>query len=158
MIKHSETHLSPQRPPKLLTRNPIPPEARQVVKRTGELVRFDLNKITRAIALAEFDTKNPDKKNLYREDLLACFGLEPDDFLSVTKTAERVQSALEGLYYRAGKHPTIEQIQNAIVVQIAADGRWDVAAAYMTYRLKQADRRLAVYANSGMSDYIAQSK
>ena len=30
-----------------------------------------------------------------------------------------------------------------IVVQIAADGRWDVAAAYMTYRLKQADRRLA---------------
>jgi len=158
MIKHSETHLSPQRAPKLLTRNPISPEARQVVKRTGELVRFDLNKITRAIALAEFDTKNPDKKNLYREDLLACFGLEPDDFLSVTKTAERVQSALEGLYYRAGKHPTIEQIQNAIVVQIAADGRWDVAAAYMTYRLKQADRRLAVYANSGMSDYIAQSK
>jgi ribonucleoside-diphosphate reductase alpha chain len=129
-----------------------------VVKRTGEMVRFDLNKVTRAIALAEFETKNPDTKNPYRDDFLACFGLEPDDFISVTKTAERVQSALEGLYYRSGKHPGIEQIQNAIVVQIAADGRWDVAAAYMTYRLKQADRRLAIYPNSGMSDYIAQSK
>jgi ribonucleoside-diphosphate reductase alpha chain len=129
-----------------------------VIKRTGETVRFDLNKITRAIALAVFETKNADEKNPYRDDFLACFGLAPDDFIAVTKTADRVQMALEGLYYRQGKHPSIEQIQNAVVVQIAADGCWDVATAYMAYRLKQADRRLAVYPNSGMSDYIAQSK
>jgi ribonucleoside-diphosphate reductase alpha chain len=144
--------------PKFLARSPIPAAERRVVKRTGESVRFDLNKITRAIALAAFETKNPEAKNPYRDDFLACFGLEPDDFISVTKTADRVQTALEGLYYRSGKHPSIEQIQNAIVVQIAADGRWDVAAAYMAYRLKQADRRLAIYPESGMSDYIAQSK
>jgi ribonucleoside-triphosphate reductase len=158
MIHQAELHISTPRAPKLLTRNPIQTEARMVIKRTGESVRFDLNKVTRAIALAEFETKNPDAKNAYRDDFLACFGLEPDDFITVTRTAERVQSALEGLYYRSGKHPTIEQIQNAIVVQIAADGRWDVAAAYMTYRLKQADRRLSIYPDSGMSDYIAQSK
>lgn len=146
------------RPPKLLTRQPIPAAARIVVKRTGEAVRFDLNKITRAIALAWFETQHPHEKNPYRDDFLACFGLAPDDFILVTKTADRVQTALEGLYYRVGKHPGIEQVQNAVVLQIAADGRWDVATAYMAYRLKQADQRLAAYPNSGMSDYIAQSK
>ena len=45
-----------------------------------------------------------------------------------------------------------------MVVQIAADGHWDIASAYMAYRLRQADRRLAAYSSSGMSDYIAQSK
>jgi ribonucleoside-triphosphate reductase len=129
-----------------------------VIKRTGETVRFDLNKVTRAIALAVYEIKHPDSKNPYRDDFLACFGLDQGDFGTVTKTAERVQMAVEGLYYRAGKHPTIEQIQNAVVVQIAADGHWDIASAYMAYRLRQADRRLAVYPNSGMSDYIAQSK
>ena len=158
-MKHqAELYISPTRTPKLLTRNPIPSVARMVIKRTGEAVRFDNNKIIRAIALAVFETKRPDTKNPYRDDFLACFGLEPADFISVTKTAERVQMALEGLYYRSGKHPTIEQIQNAVVVQIAADGHWDIASAYMAYRLRQADRRLAAYSNSGMSDYIAQSK
>lgn len=146
------------RAPKLLTRNPIPAAERMVTKRTGESVRFDLNKITRAVALAVFEARNPDARNPYRDDFLACFGLLPDEFISVTRTAERVQTALDGLYYRAGKHPTIEQVQNAVVVQIAADGQWDVAAAYLSYRLKQSDKRLAVYQDSGMSDYIAQSK
>jgi ribonucleoside-triphosphate reductase (thioredoxin) len=158
MTQQAELYVSPTRAPKLLTRHPIPAAARMVIKRTGESVRFDINKVTRAIALAVYETKHPDTKNASRDDFLACFGLEPADFASVTKTAERVQMALEGLYYRSGKHPTIEQIQNAVVVQIAADGHWDIASAYMAYRLRQADRRLAIYSNSGMSDYIAQSK
>ena len=103
------------RAPRQLTRLPIPATARQVVKRTGEAVRFDLNKIARAIALAVYEVKHSDAKNPYRDDFLACFGLDPDDFIAVTKTAERVQTALEGLFYRTGKHPSIEQIQNAIV-------------------------------------------
>lgn len=156
MIRISE--VCPPKAPKLLTRNPIPGADRMVIKRTGEAVRFDLNKITRAVALAHFEARNPEAQNPYRDDFLACFGLLPDEFISVSKTAERVQTALDGLYYRAGRHPTIEQVQNAVVVQIAADGHWDVAAAYISYRLKQSDKRLANYPDSGMSDYIAQAK
>jgi len=141
-----------------LSRRHIPVTGRLVIKRNGTSVKFDLNKITRAIALAAFEVNNPDVRNASRDDLLACFGLSPDDFITVAKTAERVQTALEGLYYRAGKHPTIEQVQNAVVGQIAADGLWEVATAYMAYRLHQADRRLTAYPASGMSDYIAQSK
>lgn len=158
MHPQPELQLSSHRTPNLLTRNPIPPASRMVIKRSGESVRFDLNKITRAIALAVFEVRTPDTVNPYRDDFLACFGLTPDDFISVTKTADRVKAALEGLYYRVGKHPSIEQIQNAVVVQIAADGDWEVLTAFMAYRLRQADRRLAAYASSGMSDYIAQSK
>ena len=158
MTHKAETYDTLPRTPKLLTRNPIPAAARMVIKRTGETVRFDLSKVTRAIALAVYEIKSPDSKNPYRDELLACYGLDPADFQTVTKTAERVQMAVEGLYYRVGKHPTIEQIQNAVVVQIAADGHWDIASAYMAYRLRQADRRLAIYSDSSMSDYIAQSK
>ena len=155
---HPQLELTPLRLSKSFSRRAIPPSERCVIKRTGEMVSFDLIKITRAIALAFFETIHGETKNPYRDDFLACFGLGPDDFLAVTRTADRVQTALEGLYYRSGKHPSIEQVQNAVVLQIAADGRWDIATAYMAYRIKQSERRLAVYPNSGMSDYIAQSK
>lgn len=158
MTSQTQLSLPVARTAKALTRSPIPAAARMVVKRTGEAVCFDLNKITRAIALAVFETRHPDLKNPYRDDFLACFGLSPDEFIEVSKTAERVQTALEGLYYRSGRYPTIEQVQNAVVLQIAADGDWDVATAYMAYRLKQSERRIATYNSSGMSDYIAQSK
>jgi ribonucleoside-diphosphate reductase alpha chain len=154
----TEFAFMPLRTSRSLPRQPIAAPDRLVIKRTGEPVQFDLNKITRAISLAVFETRHPNAKNPYRDDFLACFGLAPDDFIAVTRTADRVQTALEGLYYRSGKHPTIEQVQNAVVVQLAADGGWDVANAYMAYRLQQADRRLIVYEGSGMSDYIAQSK
>src|SRR5690606_25370008 len=110
MHPQTELPISTPRTPNLLTRNPIPPAARMVIKRSGGSVRFDLNKITRAIALAVFEVRTPETVNPYRDDFLACFGLNPDDFIAVTKTADRVKAALEGLYYRVGKHPSIEQI------------------------------------------------
>ena len=89
----------------------IAPEARMVIKRDGGRARFDLNKVTRAIALAFHDVRTENAPNPYRDDLLACFGLESDPFLIVTDIAASVSQMLE-LYYRDGRHPTIEQVQD----------------------------------------------
>jgi ribonucleoside-diphosphate reductase alpha chain len=135
----------------------IPPSARMVAKRDGTKVPFDLNKVTRAIALAFYEVQNDNASNPYRDDLLACFGLQSDAFIEVTKIAEGVSRMLE-LHYRDGKHPSIEQVQDAVEKAIAAAGHWDVARSYMLYRARRAERRLASYPESGMADYISMAK
>jgi ribonucleoside-diphosphate reductase alpha chain len=135
----------------------IAPEARMVIKRDGGRARFDLNKVTRAIALAFHDVRTENAPNPYRDDLLACFGLESDPFLIVTDIAASVSQMLE-LYYRDGRHPTIEQVQDAVEKAIAAAGHWDVARAYVLYRARHAERRLAHYPDNGLADYIAMAK
>jgi ribonucleoside-diphosphate reductase alpha chain len=128
-----------------------------VIKRDGSKVRFDLNKVTRAIALAFHEVHTDNAANPYRDDILACFGLESELFIEVTKIADGVSQMLE-LYYRNGKHPTIEQVQDAAEKAIAAAGRWEVARSYMLYRARHSERRLTHYADSGMSDYIVMAK
>jgi ribonucleoside-triphosphate reductase len=130
---------------------------RMVVKRDGSKVRFDLNKVTRAIALAFHEVRTDSAANPYRDDILACFGLDSGTFLEVTKIAAAVSQMLE-LYYRNGRHPTIEQIQDAVEKAIAAGGHWEVARSYMLYRARHSERRLVHYADNGMSDYIAMAK
>jgi ribonucleoside-diphosphate reductase alpha chain len=128
-----------------------------VAKRDGTRVPFDLNKVTRAVALAFYDVLNENGPNPYRDDMLACFGLPSDVFLQVTDIAGSVAKMLE-LHYRDGRHPTIEQVQDAVEKAIAAAGHWDVARSYMVYRARRAERRLANYQESGMSDYISMAK
>jgi ribonucleoside-diphosphate reductase alpha chain len=128
-----------------------------VAKRDGTRVPFDLNKVTRAVALAFYDVLNENGPNPYRDDMLACFGLPSDVFLQVTDIAGSVAKMLE-LHYRDGRHPTIEQVQDAVEKAIAAAGHWDVARSYMVYRARRAERRLASYQESGMSDYISMAK
>ncbi|MBW8781817.1 MAG: recombinase [Verrucomicrobia bacterium] len=135
----------------------IPAEARLVIKRDGSRVKFDLNKVTRAIALAFYEVRTDNAPNPYRDDMLACFGLESDTFIEVTKIASGVSQMLE-LYYRDGKHPSIEQVQDGVEKAIAAAGHWDVARAYMLYRARHAERRLAHYEENGLADYIAMAK
>lgn len=130
---------------------------RQVIKRDGSLVRYDQNKVTRAIALAFREVFANETANPYRDDLLACFGLDSDRFIAAAKIAEAVSLILE-LYYRQGNHPTIEQVQDAVEKSIAAAGHWEVARAYMLYRERHALTRLAVYNQSGLADYIAMAK
>jgi len=130
---------------------------RMVTKRDGQQVRFDLNKITRAIALAFHEIQTDGATNPYRDDMLACFGLESDTFIEVTKIAGAVSQMLE-LYYRDGKHPSIDQIQDAVEKAIAASGNWEVARSYMLYRARRAEHRLVHYSDNGMSDYIAMAK
>jgi len=135
----------------------IGPESRMVVKRDGTRVRFDLNKVTRAIALAFHEVRTDSASNPYRDDMLACYGLESRDFAEVMKIAAAVSQMLE-LHYRSGRHPTIEQVQDAVEKAIAAGGHWEVARSYMLYRARRAERRLTHYADSGMADYIAMAK
>jgi ribonucleoside-diphosphate reductase alpha chain len=141
---------------KLLQRH-IPAAERQVIKRDGSLVRYDQNKVTRAIALAFREVFANNTPNPYRDDLLACFGLDSDRFITATKIGEAVSKMLE-LYYRQGTHPTIEQVQDAVEKSIAAAGHWEVARSYMLYRERHALTRLAEYNQSGLADYIAMAK
>jgi ribonucleoside-diphosphate reductase alpha chain len=135
----------------------IPAAARLVLKRDGTRVRFDLNKVTRAIALAFHEVRTDNAPNSYRDDALACYGLQSSDFAEVTRIAAGVSQMLE-LQYRDGRHPTIEQVQDAVEKGIAASGHWEVARAYMLYRARHAERRLTHYTNNGLSDYIAMAK
>ncbi len=130
---------------------------RLVIKRDGSRVRYDQNKITRAIALAFREVHATDDANPYRDDMLACFGLDSDRFIEATKIAGAVSQILE-LHYRQGTHPTIEQVQDAVEKGIAAAGHWDVARAYMLYRERRALTRLVTYPDSGLADYIAMAK
>jgi ribonucleoside-diphosphate reductase alpha chain len=135
----------------------IPQEARMVVKRDGTKARFDLNKITRGIALAFHEVITNAADNPYRDDMLACFGLPSDTFIEVTKIAEGASLMLE-LYYREGKHPSIDQVQDGVEKAIAASGRWDVARAYILYRARHTERRMGHYEDNGLADYIAMAK
>ena len=132
-------------------------EARMVVKRDGTRVRFDLHKITRAIALAFHEVRTDAAPNPFRDDALACYGLEGDAYREVTGIAAAVSLMLE-LHYREGRHPTIEQIQDAVEKAIAAAGHWEEARSYMLYRARHAERRLTQYANNGLADYIVMAK
>ncbi len=135
----------------------IPAAGRLVAKRDGSRVRFDLNKVTRAIALAFHEVRTDNAPNTYRDDALACYGLESADFAEVTRIAAAVSQMLE-LHYRDGRHPTIEQVQDAVEKAIAGAGQWEVARSYMLYRARHAERRLTQYSNNGLSDYIVMAK
>jgi ribonucleoside-diphosphate reductase alpha chain len=128
-----------------------------VIKRDGSKVRFDLNKVTRAIALAFHEVRTDNAPNPYRDDILACFGLESEAFDEISRIAAAVSKMLE-LYYRNGKHPSIEQVQDSVEKAIAASGNWEVARSYMLYRARHSERRLVHYTDNGMSDYIAMAK
>lgn len=155
--KQSSLEFSPVRKGAQLLNRAIAADARMVVKRDGSRARFDLNKVTRAIALAFHEVRTDNAPNPYRDDLLACFGLDSETFLEVTHIADSVSQMLE-LHYRDGKHPSIEQVQDGVEKAIAAAGQWEVARAYMLYRARHAERRLVHYSDNGMSDYIAMAK
>ncbi|MBI2516244.1 MAG: recombinase [Opitutae bacterium] len=135
----------------------IAPADRRVVKRDGSTVPWDAEKITRAIALAFYDVKHDGAANPYRDDPAAHFGLDLDTFHRAHHISGRVARMLE-LYYRSGRHPTIEQIQDNVEKAIAAEGEWAVARSFIIYREHKAAHRLNHYPENGLSDYIACAK
>ncbi|WP_192881148.1 ATP cone domain-containing protein [Ereboglobus luteus] len=140
----------------LLNRS-IPADARMVVKRDGTRARYDQNKVTRAIALAFHEVRTNNADNPSRDDFLAQYGVSPDIFAEAARLGESVSQMLE-LYYREGKHPSIEQIQDAVEKAIAASGNWEVARSYVLYRMQHSANRLAKYEENGLGDYIAMAK
>ena len=130
---------------------------RMVVKRDGTVVPFVFKKITRAIALAFYEVRNNTRENSNRDNEDALYGLNPDDYLSAIKVVESVCQVLER-HYREGKHPTIEQIQDAVEMSLAANRHWEIARAYAVYRLQHAEFRPAEYIDNGLSEYIQKSR
>lgn len=128
-----------------------------VAKRNGTLVPFDLGKIVRAIALAAYEHAHGAAPNPNRDSVVDRHGLTVAEFTGVLDVAHAAERTLE-LYYHEGKHPTIEQVQDAVEKAIAAAGHWEVALLYMRYRARRAERRLSQYDYNGLSDYVAMSK
>ncbi len=135
----------------------IAPADRCVIKRDGGTVPWDAAKVARAIALAFYELKHGTTVNPGRDDPLARYGLDADTFHKVQRIAARVALMLE-LYYRSGRHPTIEQIQDNVEKAIAAEGEWEAARAFIIYREHKAAHRLNHYEENGLRDYIACAK
>lgn len=135
----------------------IPPADRCVFKRDGSTVPWDLTKITRAIALAFWEVQHEHADNPSRDDAGALYGVDHATFRKAEAIAARVAHMTE-LCYRAGRHPTIEQIQDNVEKAIAAEGEWAVARSYIVFRERKAAHRLNHYAENGLADYIAMAK
>ena len=144
-------HPRPSAPPA------IAPADRSVVKRDGTTVPWDAAKVARAVALAFFEVQHGTTENPGRDDPQSRYGLDADVFHKVSRIAARVALMLE-LYYRTGRHPTIEQVQDNVEKAIAAEGEWEVARAFIIYREHKAAHRLNHYRENGLSDYIACAK
>jgi ribonucleotide reductase, class II len=148
---------SARKPRHKLLNRAIATADRQVAKRNGTLVPFDLGKIVRAVALAFHEHITEGGPNPLRDSVSDRHGLGETDFNEVLKIARAAERTLD-LYYHEGKNPTIEQVQDSVEKAIAAAGHWEAALLFMRYRARRAERRLTPYAQSGMSDYVAMSK
>jgi ribonucleoside-triphosphate reductase len=135
----------------------IPAAARCVVKRDGTRVPWNAAKITRAVSLAFYEVQHGSTDNPDRDNPAAHYGVNAATYRKALQITTRVAHMLE-LSYRAGRNPTIEQIQDNVEMAIAAEGEWDVARAYIVYRAAQATHRLNHYEDNGLPDYIALSK
>ncbi len=138
-------------------RRAIRPGDRRVIKRNGQSVPWDAAKITRAIALAFYDTRHAGAPNPHRDDAARAYGLDPHDFLKAVAITQRVSHMLE-LAYRGGVVPGIEDVQDAVEKAIAAEGEWEVARGYILYRERKAETRIRRHGENGLADYIAVAK
>ncbi|MDI1336563.1 MAG: ATP cone domain-containing protein [Lacunisphaera sp.] len=130
---------------------------RCVFKRDGTTVPWDDAKVTRAIALAYWEVQHDNADNPARDNAAAHHGVDAATYRKAQRIAAKVASMTE-LCYRAGRHPTIEQIQDNVEKAIAAEGEWAVARSYIIFRERKAARRLYHYGENGLADYIATAK
>ncbi|MBP9914556.1 MAG: recombinase, partial [Opitutaceae bacterium] len=135
----------------------ITPPEHLVAKRDGITVAWDTGKVARAIALAFYDVAHDGAANPHRDEVGARYGLDVGTFGRAHLIAGRVEHMAE-LFYRAGRRPSIEQIQDLVEKAIAAEGEWDVARSYIVYRERQRQLRLKSHGENGLSDYIAMAK
>ena len=156
-MTHSTASLLAKFNPRSAPSLAIAPADRCVFKRDGTTVPWDAAKITRAIALAFHEVQHGYAENPARDNPVAHYGVDTATFRKAQRIAARVAHMTE-LCYRAGRHPTIEQIQDNVEKAIAAEGEWAVARSYIIYRERKATRRLNHYGENGLADYIATAK
>ena len=156
-MTHSTAALLARFNPRSAPNPAIAPADRCVFKRDGTTVPWDSAKITRAIALAFHEGQHGHADNPVRDNPAAHYGVNSTTYRKAQRIAARVAHMTE-LYYRAGRHPTIEQIQDNVEKAIAAEGEWTVARSYIIFRERKAARRLNHYGENGLADYIATAK
>ncbi|MEO6993851.1 MAG: ATP cone domain-containing protein, partial [Lacunisphaera sp.] len=150
------TSTAPTRPANRLFAATVPVD-HLVVKRDGSAVTWDTGKVARAIALAFYDVAHDGAPNPHRDEVGARYGLDVSTFGRAHLIAGRVEHMVE-LFYRAGRRPSIEQVQDLAEKAIAAEGEWAVARSYIAYRERQRMHRLKKHGDNGLSDYIAMAK
>lgn len=129
-----------------------------IIKRDGRKVEWDQSRVIRAICLSYFDVLHPGEENQYKEDGSHFFGIDPSTFTKAVRIADHAATYIENKYFRAGQYPTIEQIQDAVEIQIMSHGEYEVARNYIQYRARQAELRMTRYPSNGLSDYVIQAK
>ena len=128
---------------------------RSIRKRDGRTVSWDTSRVLRAIALAYHDVRHGGDSN-YVEDQY--YGLDLTDYTKVVTVANRVERAMNARYFMQGSHPSIEQIQDAVEFSLLSEGEYEVARAFMLYRLRRAENRLVHYDSSAISEYTITAK
>lgn len=95
----------------------------KIIKRSGQEVKFDINKIVEAIKKANLDTN--EKNQLSDEVILEC--------------AKRVEKECKN----KGRILTVEEVQDLVEDQLMSVDAFDVARKYITYRYRRALARKA---------------
>lgn len=128
-----------------------------VRKRNGNIVSWDRARIERAVALAYYGQKFPGGVNQYRDSAVNCYGLDTDTYSrKVVGISKRVEQIVFHKY--SNQIPSIEDVQNVVEMCIAGEGDWDVAKAYVIYRLRKGDTRLKEQDPTSLQDFIAVDK
>ena len=98
---------------------------KQIQKRTGQVVEFDIQRITSAISKAVIAT--------------------PDHGLSIPRFAEEISEEvlweLDQLFFKKEKIPNIENVQDLVEKSIVESGNFIVARTYILYRAKHSQSR-----------------
>lgn len=130
---------------------------RSVVKRDGQVIPFDVERIVRSVSLALFAARHGDIENTLRHDGERRYGLGEDDFARARAIARSVEWASE-LFYQKGTTPCSDEIQDLTEKMLAAEGEFSAAKAYILYRARKNDTRLNRYPSNGLQDYIFISR
>lgn len=130
---------------------------RTVVKRDGQVIPFDIERVVRSVSLALFAARHGDIENMLRHDRENRFGLGEDDFARARGIAQSVEWASE-LFFQKGTTPTSDELQDLTEKMLAAEGEFAAAKAYILYRAKKNEARLNRYPANGLQEYIFMSR
>lgn len=129
---------------------------RTIRKRDGRVVAWDTSRVLRAVAFAFHDVRHGTEP---KADIEAqYFGLDLPDYSKVITIANRVERVINARYFLSGVQPTIEQIQDVVEISIISEAEYEVARAFMVYRMRRNESRLTHYDPSVISDYVITAK
>ncbi len=98
---------------------------KQILKRTGQIVKFDPNRITTAISKAIKATSN--------------HGISIQDFANIL--TEEINDEIDRKFFNSEKNPSVEDVQDIVEQKLVESGNFLVAKCYILYRTERAEKR-----------------